>query len=541
MKNITKMTFGHQLVSTYKRLNYSLWHALSEFLDNSTQAAENFKKQLSIAFKNEKEFLKIKIDINYEKKTISISDNAIGMDEDELKNSLKNGRPTNLSKGRSKYGLGLKTASFWLGKEWSVTTTKLGSGKKLTCHVSEKKIAVGNDNIEIISENVSKKEHGTSVKISSLNRRLSSKTEALVREFLGAMFRFDIRDKKLALYLNNTVVRTPDDWVFAKISGANLAKEKITTKINGKKVSGWIGVLEKGQGTSGRKFGGFSLFKHGRQIRGFPDAWKPASIFGGVAGEGANGTLAQRLCGEIILNDFDVTHTKDNFNWQDNEEELIECFLAEKAMKYKRFVNSIKNSGASEPWNDDKLKEVCDEASEDFKEDEYQEFFRNPSCPSISAIEKSDANHLKNKSYKDYTYKIDSIKGLNIKINFSTRSENDQHFIFHEIKNNELVICINKLHPYFHEIDDSSRVQEIIKQYLFDALAEHLVSKNDTGRVDSKAIRYQKDKLMRAKIEILNRKDLEHTKDGIKSLQKESRKINIKKNIKNKVIRKKKK
>jgi hypothetical protein len=46
---------------------------------------------------------------------------------------------------------------------------------------------------------------------------------------------------------------------------------------------------------------------------------------------------------------------------------------------------------------------------------------------------------------------------------------------------------------------------------------------------------------MRAKIEILNRKDLEHTKDGIKSLQKESRKINIKKNIKNKVIRKKKK
>lgn len=535
----TKMTFGHELVSTYKRLNYTLWHALSEFLDNSTQAAINFKKELDKAFKKEKEFLKVWINIDYDKKTISIEDNSIGMDEEELKNALKNGRPTKLSRGRSKYGLGLKTASFWLGKDWSVETIKLGSGKKLTCHISEKNIANGNDSILIKSEKTSKNSHGTIIKISALNRRLSSKTEDLVREFLGAIFRFDIRAKKLAIFVNKSPVRTPDNWVFAKISGSKQAKETISTKINGKSVSGWIGVLEKGQGTSGRKFGGFSLFKHERQIRGFPDGWKPASIFGGVAGEGANSTLAQRLCGEIILNDFDVTHTKDNFNWQDDEEELLECFLAKKALKYKKFVNSIKTGGGSLPWDNDKIKEALDEASEVFKEAEYQDIFRNPSCPSISSIEKSDQNHLKAKSYKDFVYKIDSIKDLTIKIKFPQRSENDQHFIFHEIKDKELIICINKLHPYFNEIEDSVRVDEIINQYLFDALAEYQVSKNYSGRIESKAIRYQKDKLMRAKIDILHRKDFEHTEMEIESLQKVSKKKKRQKNVK--VVRKKKK
>jgi len=537
----TKMTFGHELVSTYKRLNYTLWHALSEFLDNSTQASENFKRELDKAFKKEKDFLKVQINIDYDKKTISIEDNSIGMNEDELKNALKNGRPTNLSKGRSKYGLGLKTASFWLGKEWSVETKKLGSGKKLICHVSEKDIANGKDSIVIKSESVSKNDHGTIIRISSLNRRLSSKTEDLVREFLGAMFRFDIRGKKLAIYLNKSVVRTPDDWVFAKISGSKQAKEKVSTIINGKKVSGWIGVLEKGQGTSGRKFGGFSLFKHGRQIRGFPDGWKPASIFGGVAGEGANSTHAQRICGEIILNDFDVTHTKDNFNWQDDEEEQLECFLAKTALKYKKFVNSIKTGGGSLPWDDDKIKEALDEANEAFKEAEYQDIFRNPDCPSISAIEKSDQNHLKAKSYKDFIYKIDSIKDLNVKIKFPKRSENDQHFIFHEIKDKELTICINKLHPYFNEIDDNSRADEIINQYLFDALAEYQVSKNYSGRIDSKAIRYQKDKLMRAKIDILHRKDLEHTETEIQTFQKNSQKAKRKLSRSKKPNRKKKK
>ena len=191
----TKMTFGHELVATYKRLNYTLWHALSEFLDNSTQAAENFKKELDKAFQKEKEFLKVWIQIDYDKKTISIEDNSIGMNEEELKNALKNGCPTNLSKGRSKYGLGLKTASFWLGKEWELSTTKLGSGKKLTCKINEKDIASGKDNVNIKTEKVSKNLHGTIIQIKSLNRRLNDKSEDLVREFLGAMFRVDIRSK----------------------------------------------------------------------------------------------------------------------------------------------------------------------------------------------------------------------------------------------------------------------------------------------------------------------------------------------------------
>jgi len=134
-------------------------------------------------------------------------------------------------------------------------------------------------------------------------------------------------------------------------------------------------------------------------------------------------------------------------------------------------------------------------------------------------------------------YKIDSIKDLSVKIKFSQRSENDQHFLFHEIKNKELIICINKLHPYFNEIDDNTRVDEIIKQYLFDALAEYQVSKAYGGRIESKAIRHQKDKFLRAKIDVLTRKDLQHTESEIKNFYKEAKKQKL---IKNKLQKKKK-
>lgn len=126
-------------------------------------------------------------------------------------------------------------------------------------------------------------------------------------------------------------------------------------------MTGWFGVLLKGS----RKFGGFSLFQHGRQIKGYPDAWKPRSVFGGVDDEGSNTLVSQRLIGEIVLDGFEVSHTKDDIVWQADEYDRLEEFLIERTQELKRFALSMRKGDTSKTaWDRERLKEIMQEAKE---------------------------------------------------------------------------------------------------------------------------------------------------------------------------------
>src|SRR5205807_10104489 len=169
------------------------------------------------------------------------------------------------------------------------------------------KIVSGISQIPLNMRKVDRNQHGTVVTIWDLNRSIHKKTLETVRIYLGSMYRFDIRNQKLLLLVDGNPVQLPEELEFAKSADGTIQKEPFDILISQKPVRGWFGVLQSG----GRKFGGFSLFQHDRQIKGYPDAWKPRAIFGGIDDEGSNTLIAQRLTGEIILDGFDVSHTKD--------------------------------------------------------------------------------------------------------------------------------------------------------------------------------------------------------------------------------------
>jgi hypothetical protein len=65
---------------------------------------------------------------------------------------------------------------------------------------------------------------------------------------------------------------------------------------------------------------GFSLFRRGRVIQGTGDeGYRPAYIFGS-----SNSYRYQRLFGELHLEGFEVSHTKDGFRWDENEQPFLE-------------------------------------------------------------------------------------------------------------------------------------------------------------------------------------------------------------------------
>ena len=125
-----ELSVGPRAIDAYSRLSYSMWFALAEFVDNSTQSRLNYGNLVDDILKTEGQPLTVSIIHNRQTKEITIEDNSIGMTKDDLVASLRIANPTADSKGRSKYGMGMKTAACWIGSKWTVTTCERDSGEE---------------------------------------------------------------------------------------------------------------------------------------------------------------------------------------------------------------------------------------------------------------------------------------------------------------------------------------------------------------------------------------------------------------------------
>lgn len=507
---------GPGSIAAYSRLSYTMWYALAEFIDNSTQSRLNYGSIIDDVLLQEGNPLRVEITYDAEKRELTIADNSIGMTYDDLVQALKIAQPTPDSRGRSKYGMGLKTAACWIGKNWSVTTCEWGSGEEWTATVSVDDVARGNTSIPLTRREVSRDQHYTVIKIWNLNRRLQKRTEETIMSYLGSMYRMDIRDGNLIILFNNKQVPLPEEMQFAKYENGNEVRLDVSATISGKAITGWLGVLHVGS----RKFGGFSLFQNARQIKGYPDAWKPRSVFGGVDEEGGNSLVSQRLVGELILDGFEVSHTKDDIVWQNDEFERLEEFLIEQTTPLKRFASSMRKggSGGGSAWDKEKLKEIMDEAKIEFGSPELVDAVTEASLPPIEVIQQANRRQAEALTDSDTLLEIPNVgAGITVRVCFQDRSENDPHLVFVPDKDG-ITVIINQQHPYYADIDSQDRVKELVFQFVYDAVAEFRIMQR-ASRQEPDAVRKLKDQLLRAKIRGLENKHAEGTEQELAKLR----------------------
>ena len=120
-----KFEIGSEAILSYRRLDYKPWHAIAEFVDNTTQAYFSNEKSLQKSFKSKNTCLDITIVYDADDDVLRITDNSFGMDEEDLKRAMTVGKRPPNTNGRSKYGMGLKTAACWFGDKWKIVTKKL--------------------------------------------------------------------------------------------------------------------------------------------------------------------------------------------------------------------------------------------------------------------------------------------------------------------------------------------------------------------------------------------------------------------------------
>lgn len=326
--------------ATYKHISYKPWTAVAEFVDNSTQSYFfNREKLLETRHWNG-----LEIDIEYDGNQLIIKDNAYGMCYEDFKRAIiLDSRPRFINRGE--FGMGLKTAACWFGLNWSVETMELGSGTRYFAEIDVESLQrIGNEEIEVIEDNCHRKEHGTIIRIWNLNRRIVGKQISILKQQLTGIYRSDLRSGEIKIFYNGDGLYYEDPPILVEQlpDGSTYTWKKqidysMTFDQKEYSVKGFIALRE----TASTSDAGFALLRYDRVIEGgYGKNYRPEEIF-----EKSNSFVYQRLFGEISLDNWPVTQTKDSFDWSNGLEDELIGTLKEQCTDYIKKAKEYRKKG----------------------------------------------------------------------------------------------------------------------------------------------------------------------------------------------------
>ena len=493
-----QLNVGIESINSYKRLSYTVWFALAEFVDNSTQSFFDNQATLDPVYEQENAKLTVSIYYDKEKRTLTISDTSIGMSREELESALLIAAKAPRNGGRSRYGMGLKTAACWFGDEWTIETKKLGEKEAIKVTVNVPAIAESGDgNLKPESNGkVDEAAHYTVLTISKLHRRFSAATINNVRLYLGSIYRRDIEKGRMLLSFQGT----PLSWYglgdFRMDGEGKPYYKELSLDIAGRKITGWVGVLAAGS----RRFGGFSLLQNDRVIRGYPTAWKPQNIFGQEEG-GSNDLVNQRLCGELNVDGFQVSHTKEDISWQDDEQELLEDALAEECKLFRVVARDSRNDSRLPDTRT--VDETVTKLTQELSSGALVNALELEEAPPEEVLEKTSKVTMAVVARENPRINV-MVGSLRVKVYFDYDARPESYYYNLDIEATEraVSVAINQHHPYLVTLG-STGYEDFVRQCVYDAITQYKASAmGEREPILPHTFRHYKDNLLRTSYKI---------------------------------------
>ncbi len=471
------------ILGVFSRLNYKPWYAIGEFVDNSTASF--------FGHKNLMKFYKIKkvtITIEYDsyKNTLTITDDAYGMNRSDFERAvLMDQKPDNLN-GRNEFGMGLKTAASWFGNVWSVESTQLGSKAKYFAEVNIPKLRKENLNsINIITSDVDEKDHGTTIKITQITKKIDApNTKKKIKELLSSMYRRDINSGEVDIFFNGEKLFF-EPYKILKFRNNEWQKHvDFTFKFNEKDyhVDGFVGIMQDGSFPKA----GFSLFRFNRVIiGGFDENYKPNYIFGQ-----AQSQISLKLYGELNMDDFPVNQAKDGFVWDDGLEDEFLLNLEKEIKDYIEIASISKKDRAKEEEisesNSIKTQENvsgnfknlvlddCDLPGDEKIDEDESEKNNNVLLYKKEQKEDNQTNADSVSKPREYEIKLDPVNIKKFIVYW--KIANDEKWIDYNPETSEITININ--HPFFKPYSADKDFKDVLESFVVSFIcAEELAKK----------------------------------------------------------------
>lgn len=320
------------MYAAFARLNYKPWFALAEFIDNAIQSFLSNQRALRAeGFQGP-----LQIDVSIDDAEISVSDRAGGIALSDFPRAFSPATPPADTSGLSEFGLGMKAAACWFSRMWTVRTSALGDPFEREVVFDVPKISrEGIEQIPVATRPTKETDHFTVISMRDLRVRPKGSTLAKIRNHLASIYRVLLADDVVRIRLT-----TAGDSQELKYDAPELLdapyyrtptepprrwRREFAFDIDGKTVRGWAGIMRSGSQSKA----GFSVFRRGRLIEGsVGEAYKPHAIFGS-----ANSFESQRIVGELHVEGFHVSHTKDGIHWDEYEERVVDRVLQELTSK----------------------------------------------------------------------------------------------------------------------------------------------------------------------------------------------------------------
>ncbi len=319
------------MLSVLRHLNYKAWFAMAEFIDNALQSSISNADQLKALHGGS---FQLKVDIKIDTAgpgQIVIIDNAGGISEHDFPRAFRAAQVPTDRTGLSEFGMGMKSAACWFAETWSVRTKAIGESVERTIYFDIRNIV--ENKIESLNTEVREVEsasHYTVVSLRGLHHMPQGRTVGKIRDHLASIYRVFLRDGRLALNLNGTPLsyQSPDilkaityssPGVPAQGESAEPVEWRKAIDLDfggGQRIKGFAALREVGS----TPLAGFALFRRDRLIEGsFDESYRPSYVF-----KQTNSYPYQRLFGELHVEGFEVSHTKDGFRWEEFEDIFLE-------------------------------------------------------------------------------------------------------------------------------------------------------------------------------------------------------------------------
>jgi Histidine kinase-, DNA gyrase B-, and HSP90-like ATPase len=317
---------GVSILSVLRHLNYRPWYAMAEFVDNSLQSFLDYREQLASVETNA---VTVAIERDEDGGRLIVRDDAAGIQAKDYPRAFRPAAIPPDRSGLAEFGMGLKSASCWFAPRWTVRTTALGEAIERTVTFDIDQIVRDDlEHLDVSTKPVAPQTHFTEIVLSELFRPLRGQTVGKIKRHLASIYRVFLRSGTLKLTFDGEALSFAEPAVlvapwFRETSTETRRwwKEIDFDFGEGQHVHGFAALRERGSTSEA----GFALFRRDRLIQGSGDeAYRPSYIFGA-----SNSFTYQRLFGELELEGFEVSHTKDGFQWEEHEEIVLELLKEE--------------------------------------------------------------------------------------------------------------------------------------------------------------------------------------------------------------------
>ncbi|WP_051274510.1 ATP-binding protein [Cellulomonas sp. URHD0024] len=313
------------MLGLFPHMRYREWYAIGELVDNSLQSwISNRLRLREVDGPGYRLQIHITVDPS-DGGLITIRDNAAGIAGKDWGRAFQVAEPPSDATGLSQFGVGMKAASCWFARRWSLRTSALGEPLEREVQFDVPAIlAEGTEELVVHETVASTSDHWTELRLWDLHRVPRGRTIGKIKEHLASIYRTFLRSGDVVITYNGVPLEFEEHPVlvapyFASPDGDSVKwiKDVEVALESGRRVTGWVAIRETGR----QREVGLALLYRGKVVTGAgEDLYKPSAIFGS-----GNSFESQRLFGELDMSDFAVTYTKDNLVWFDEEDDVIEA------------------------------------------------------------------------------------------------------------------------------------------------------------------------------------------------------------------------